>query len=105
MAETSEKPVTQGQHIDIPAHAATRVTLRNDNAGRALWASGGGLLVFIMAASVPILPLALVVLLYRQPEVMAAGLQWVWITIGVVAEMIAFLVAYGMVRSVLEAER
>ncbi len=65
---------------------------------------GGSLLVFLMAAALPIFPLVLIVLLLRQPDTGPNGLTWLWISMGVITELIAFLVAYGLVRSVLEAE-
>jgi hypothetical protein len=105
MSETNEMPA-QGAHVDIPkiSSIAGRVAIHNDNLGRAMWTRGGSLLVFLMAAALPILPLVLVVLLLRQPATGPHGLTWLWISMGVITELIAFLVSYGLVRSVLEAE-
>ncbi len=105
MADSDETPA-QGAHVDIPkiSSIAGRVAVHNDSLGRALWMRGGSLLVFLMAAALPIFPLVLIVLLLRQPDTGPNGLTWLWISMGVITELIAFLVAYGLVRSVLEAE-
>ncbi len=105
MAETQEQPKKLGEHIDIPAHVAANITMARDASGRALWVNGGGLVVFLMAAVLPIVPLVLLVLLFRQPDTATAGLSWLWITMAVITGLIAFMVANGLIRSVLEAER
>ncbi len=105
MADTQEQPKKLGEHIDIPTHVAANITVSRDANGRALWVNGGGVVVFLMAAVLPIVPLVLLVLLFRQPDTAAAGLSWLWITMAVITGLIAFMVANGLIRSVLEAER
>ena len=101
-----DQPSVQGAHVDIPAVSSIsgQVAMHNDSVARALWTRGGSLFVFAMAAALPILPLVLLVLLLRESLTNANGLFWLWIAMGVITELIAFLVAYGLVRSVLEGE-
>jgi hypothetical protein len=102
-AETTPK---QGAHVDIPqiSSIAGRVAVHNDSLGRSVWARGGSLLVFVMAAALVVLPLLLVVLLLRQTLNGPENLIWLWISMLVISEIIAFMVAYGLIHSVLEAE-
>ena len=101
---TDEAP-KQGQHIDIPAVSSIsgNVAMHADR-GRTLWASFGPVGVFLMALALPVLPLVLLFLLLRQPDTATNGLAWLWISMMVITGAIAFLVAYGLVRSVLEAD-
>lgn len=100
------KTVNMGEHVDIPkvSSIAGGVKMHSDMGG-ALWSSVGSLFVFVLAVVLPLSPLSLLVLLLRQPDTAINGLTWVWVTIGVITEMIAFLTAYGLVRSILEADR
>ena len=102
MADSPEKKVVQGDHVDIPANVSANIAIKSDNIGRSLWANGGSVLVFLLAFSIVAAPIVLLVMLFRQAE---ASLIWVWITMAVISLLIAFLVAFGLVRSVLEAER
>jgi len=105
LTQPESKPVqVQGEHIDIPAMSSIsgNVAMHTDT-GRTLWANSS-ILVFLMAASLPIVPMALLVMLLRQPNSAAEGLTWLWIAMAFITEAIAFLTAYGLVRSVLEAE-
>jgi hypothetical protein len=99
----SEAP-KKGEIVKIPAISsiAGRVTVHRDG-GKALWARSG-ILVFLMALALPVLPLVLLVLLLRQPDTGPNGLIWVWVTMIVITELIALLVAYGLVRTVLESD-
>ncbi len=95
----------QGQHIDIPKVSSISggVAMHSDP-GRTLWASVGPIVVFGLALSLVGLPLVLLFLLLRQPDTAASGLAWLWIGMMVITGAISFLVAYGIVRSVLEAD-
>lgn len=101
------KEMILGEHVDIPkvSSIAAGVRIRENRLGRALWSRGGSIVVFVMASILPLAPVLLLVLLLRQPDAGSSGLTWVWVTMGVITEAIAFLVAYGLVRSVLEAEQ
>jgi|GEM_PF-3417834 len=108
MTEQSSTPVKEPTHIAIPkiSSISGRVKVHNnDSAGRALWANGGSILVFVMAFSLFALPLFILALLLRQPDTGPNGLTWVWIVMGVITESIAILAGYGLIRSVLETER
>lgn len=102
MADT-EAP-KKGEIIQIPAISSIsgRVAVHHDG-GKSLWANSG-ILVFLMALALPVLPLVLLVLLLRQPDTGPAGLIWVWATMIIITETIALLVAYGLVRTMLESD-
>lgn len=104
MATTEDLP-NQGTHIDIPkvSSIARRVAVHAD-AGKSLWNVAGSAAVFLMALTIVLLPLVLLFLLLRQPDTGPNGLSWVWITLMVITGALGFMVAYGMVRSVLESE-
>jgi hypothetical protein len=98
MADTT-KPA-QGAHIDIPAVSSIsgRVAMRRDT-GRSLWSVGGSAILFLMALAVFLLPIGLLFgLLFHDSH----GLAWIWIGMMIVTGLIAALVAFGIVRSVLE---
>ncbi len=101
---TTDAP-KQGEHIDIPAVSSISggVAMHVDR-GRTLWSSFGPIVVFGLALTLVALPLVLLFMLLRQPDTAASGLAWLWITMMVITGALSFLVAYGIVRSVLEAE-
>ena len=101
---TTELP-NQGEHVDIPAVSSIsgKVVMHVDR-GRTLWASFGSIGVFGLALTLVALPLVLLFLLLRQPDTETAGLAWLWLSMMVITGAISFLVAYGIVRSVLEAD-
>jgi hypothetical protein len=101
---TSQLP-NEGEHVDIPAVSSISggVAMHTDR-GRALWSSLGPLVVFLLALTLVALPLVLLFLLLRQPDTGPNGLTWVWVSMMVITGALAFLVAYGIVRSVLEAD-
>jgi cytochrome c biogenesis protein CcdA len=103
-SEDAPKP-PEGAHVDIPkvSSIAGRVAVHSDP-GKSLWNVVGSSLVFLMALAVVLLPLVLLFLLLRQPDTGPNGLTWVWITLMVITGALGFMVAYGMVRSVLESE-
>jgi hypothetical protein len=103
MADTDTTP--KGEIIAIPqvSSIAGRVAVHSDP-GRSLWKTGGSLLVFLMALAVVLLPLVLLFMLLRQPDTATAGLTWLWLSLMVITGALGFLVAYGIVRSVLEAD-
>lgn len=104
MAATDEAP-KQGAHVDIPkvSSIAGRVAVHADT-GKSLWNVAGSSVVFLMALAVVLLPLVLLFMLLRQPDTGPNGLTWVWITLMMITGALGFLVAYGIVRSVLESE-
>lgn len=95
----------EGEHVDIPAVSSISggVAMHADR-GRALWASLGPLVVFGLSLTLVALPLVLLFLLLRQPDTGPSGLTWLWLSMIVITGAISFLVAYGIVRSVLEAD-
>jgi drug/metabolite transporter (DMT)-like permease len=101
---TPELP-KQGAHVDIPAVSSISggVAMHADR-GRTLWSSFGPIVVFGLALTLVALPLVLLFLLLRQPDTETSGLAWLWIAMMVITGAISFLVAYGIVRSVLEAD-
>ncbi len=104
--DTSGKPA-EGEIIQIPkvSPISGRVTVHRDSGlGRLLFGNFGGLIVFLMAVALPVLPLILMVMLLRQPDIGSTGLSWVWISMLVITELLALLVSFGLVRSVLEGE-
>lgn len=103
MSEAKEKPAL-GEHIDIPkvSSISGRVAVHNDS-GRTLWGVPSQLIVFVMAAALFILPVVLLFLLLRQPDTATHGLTWLWIAMLFITGPIAYMVASGMVRSILEA--
>ncbi len=105
MADAESAPTKKGEIVAIPAVSsiAGRVAVHSDP-GRSLWKSGGSVLVFLMALAVVLLPLVLLFLLLRQPDTGSSGLTWVWISLMVITGALGFMVAYGIVRSVLEAD-
>ncbi len=104
MADT--KTVNMGEHVDIPKVSSIAGGVKmNSDMGRTLWSSLRSLFVFVLAIVLPLSPLALLILLIRQPDTATNGLTWVWVTMGAITELIAFLTAYGLVHSVLEADR
>lgn len=104
MANT-DGPAKKGEIVAIPqiSSIAGRVAVHGDP-GRSLWKTAGSLLVFLMALAIVLLPLVLLFLLLRQPDTATAGLTWLWISLMVITGALGFLVAYGIVRSVLEAD-
>jgi hypothetical protein len=104
MATTDAAPI-KGEIIAIPeiSSIAGRVAVHADP-GRSLWKVAGSGLVFLMALAVVLLPLVLLFLLLRQPDTGPNGLTWVWISLMVITGTLGFLVAYGIVRSVLESD-
>jgi hypothetical protein len=105
MAKTEDAPNPKGEIIAIPtvSSIAGGVVVHRDP-GRSLWKTGGSLIVFLMALAIVLLPLVLLFLLLRQPDTGPSGLTWVWISLMVITGALGFLVAYGIVRSVLEAD-
>jgi hypothetical protein len=104
MANT-DSPPQKGEIIPIPkvSSIAGRVAVHSDP-GKSLWNTAGSLLVFLMALAIVLLPLVLLFMLLRQPDTVSAGLAWLWISLMVITGALGFLVAYGIVRSVLEAD-
>ena len=102
MAQKPAQAPAQGEIVAIPARARNvgRVAMRSDP-GRTLWTRWGSLGTFALAAVLPILPMVLLALLMRQSD---SSLLWLWIGMVVITESIALLVAYGIVRTLLEAE-
>jgi hypothetical protein len=107
MTKQADSRLAQGEIVTIPAVSSISGRVRvhsGDSSQRALWARGGSIIVFLMAFALVALPIALLILLIRQPDTAAFGLTWVWITMGIITELLAFLTAYGLVRSILEPE-
>ncbi len=104
MATTQDAP-KKGEIVAIPkiSSIAGRVAVHADP-GRSLWKVLGSGIVFLMALAVVLLPLVLLFLLLRQPDTGPNGLTWVWISLMVITGTLGFLVAYGIVRSVLESD-
>jgi hypothetical protein len=101
MAKTNA-PV-QGEHVDIPkiSPIAARVSVNAPPGIPGAIRSG---FVFIAAVAVPVLPAILLYMLLNQKDTGPAGLTWVWLTVGGIVEVLAFMAAYGIVRSLLEAD-
>jgi hypothetical protein len=95
----------QGQHVDIPKVSSISggVAMHADP-GRTLWSSLGPIAVFGLALTLVALPLVLLFLILRQPDTGPSGLAWLWISMMVITGALSFLVAFGIVRSVLEAD-
>jgi hypothetical protein len=107
MATQSNEAPKQSEIVKIPeiSSIAGRVRVHRDSGlGRLFFGGTGSLLVFVMAAVLPIVPLILLFLLLRQPDVGSSGLAWVWISMIVITEAIALLAAIGIVRSVIEGD-